>query len=148
MQFMKYVSLFLISLGLAFPAFAQRDSTRWVSGTVIVDGSQTKLSDVVVLIKGTSLGTYSDAKGQYRVKLSPDEQQLVFSAIGYLPQEVSVNAQQVIDVSLKPEPQTLAELKVTGYIVPQYSRRLRKAIRKRQRQPTTYSPIDSASTDK
>lgn len=145
---MKDISLFWITLVFTLPTFAQVDSTRRISGVVTVEGSQTKLSDVVVSIKGTSFATYSDANGQYRVKLSPNEQQLVFSAMGYLPQEISVNSQQVVDVSLKPDPQTLPELKVTGYIVPQYPRRLKKAIRKRHRQTTTYSHINSSSVNK
>ncbi|WP_262507690.1 carboxypeptidase-like regulatory domain-containing protein [Spirosoma endophyticum] len=113
-----------------------------------MEGSSTKLADVLISINGTSFGTYSDANGQYRVKLSPGEQQLVVSAIGYLPREVHVDDQQVINISLQLDPLTLPELKVTGYIVPQYSRRMKKALRKRQRQPTTHFEVDSLLLNK
>lgn len=147
MQLMKKLSILWISLCFALPVFAQVDSTRVLSGMVTVQGSQSRLSDVVVFIKGTSFGTYSDVNGNYKVRLSPSERTLIFSAIGYISQEVSVDDHQIIDVSLNPDPYTLPELKVTGYVVPHYSRRFRKALKKRQRQKATYS-LDSSSISK
>lgn len=134
-------------MGFALPAFAQVDSTRLLSGVGTVQGSQTKLADVLVSIKGTSFGTYSDSNGNYRVRLSPNEDTLTFSAIGYVSQDINVDDHQLVDVSLTPDPHSLPQLKVTGYVVPPYSRRFKKALRKRQRQSAT-NAIDSALISK
>ena len=128
---MKNVNMLLMLLGLSIPSLAQSRSTRIVSGVVTLEGGQTKLPGVVVAIKGTSFGTYSDANGHYSVKLLPNEEQLVFSIMGYQPQEVRVDAQRVINVGLKPDPQTLPELKVTRSSVPQHQRRLKQVGQKR-----------------
>jgi hypothetical protein len=111
---------------------------------VTIQGSQSGFSGVLISIKGTSFGTYSDVNGNYRVRLSPNEHTLTFNSIGYISQEVSVDDRQIINVSLEPDPHTLPELKVTGYVIPNYSRRFKRALKKHQRQRANYS-LDSSS---
>lgn len=118
-------------LGLSIPSFAQSESTRIVSGVVTVKGSQTKLPGVVVAIKGTSFGTYSDVNGHYSVKLLPNEDQLIFNIMGYQPQEVRVDSQRVINIDLRLNPQTLPELKVIRYNIRQDQQHLRQEGEKR-----------------
>jgi hypothetical protein len=78
------------------------------------DGSV--LPSASIQIKGTKLGTVSDANGFYNINIPPDLKisTLVFSMVGYTTQEIVAN-QNMIDVILKDDTQTLSEVVVTGY---------------------------------
>src|SRR5690606_4845814 len=66
--------------------------------TDVADGFA--LPGVNVLVKGTSIGTTTDADGTYRLNAPDGNVTLVFSFIGYTTQEVSANSRSVIDVQL------------------------------------------------
>jgi TonB-linked SusC/RagA family outer membrane protein len=70
---------------------------------------------VNVVIKGTTSGTATDANGDYKLAVSSEDVVLVFSFIGYAPEEVALTNQTVIDVVLTPSLETLSELVVIGY---------------------------------
>lgn len=91
--------------------FAQE---RTVSGTV-KDETGAMLPGVNVLVKGTASGTATDANGEFRITVPDESASLVFSFVGYQTTEVAVGSRSNIDVSLKPDVQTLTELVVTGY---------------------------------
>jgi TonB-linked SusC/RagA family outer membrane protein len=75
------------------------------------------LPGVNVIIKGTTLGTTTDRNGNYFISV-PDAHvngTLVFSFIGYVTQEVSINNQSVINVTLLADIKSLKEVVVIGY---------------------------------
>jgi TonB-linked SusC/RagA family outer membrane protein len=82
-----------------------------------------KVSDAVgnpipganILVKGTTNGTTTDADGRYSLSVTENDAVLVFSFIGYITQEVAVNARSVIDVVLVEDVQSLEEVVVVGY---------------------------------
>ncbi|AYB31933.1 SusC/RagA family TonB-linked outer membrane protein [Chryseolinea soli] len=84
-----------------------------VSGTV-KDETGGGLPGVNVILKGTTRGTTSDANGSYTIAVPP-EGILIFSFIGYSPEEVSVGTRQSINVSMTPDIQRLSEVVVVGY---------------------------------
>jgi TonB-linked SusC/RagA family outer membrane protein len=112
------VPLILIML-LCWPAFSGIAAAiaLEVSGK-ITDESGEPLPGVTVVLKGnSSQGTVTDVDGAYRLNL-PDGQEdgiLVFSFIGYITQEVSINGRTVVDISMKEEITTLQEVVVVGY---------------------------------
>src|SRR5690606_33939635 len=59
------------------------------------------------LIKGTDAGTVTDVNGAYTLEVSDEDGILVFSSIGYISQEVSVNGRSVIDITLVEDVQSL-----------------------------------------
>ncbi|MDO5969404.1 SusC/RagA family TonB-linked outer membrane protein [Flavivirga aquimarina] len=73
---------------------------RRVSGTV-TDPSGLPLPGVTVLIKGTTRGTATDLDGFYSIKVPDPAHVLVFSSLGFEPQEVIVGSQTTINLSLK-----------------------------------------------
>lgn len=73
------------------------------------------LPGVNVLIKGTSVGTTTDAEGRYALEVPDAESILVFSFIGYVSQELVVGAHSVIDIILTADVQALEEVVVIGY---------------------------------
>jgi TonB-linked SusC/RagA family outer membrane protein len=85
-----------------------------VSGT-IVDEKGEALPGANVLVKGTTLGTTTDASGAYTLNVTGDNPVLIFSFIGYSSKEVTVNSQTRVDVSLEPDIVALNEVVVTGY---------------------------------
>jgi TonB-dependent SusC/RagA subfamily outer membrane receptor len=73
------------------------------------------LAGVSVVVKGTTRGTTSDAEGRYRLAVPQDGGTLVFSFVGYLPQEIALGARTSVDVQLTPDDRTLNEVIVVGY---------------------------------
>ncbi len=86
-----------------------------VSGRVTSSSENFGLPGVNIVLKGTTIGTTSDAEGQYTLALPAEDGVLVFSYIGYISQEVPVGGRTVIDVALSPDLQQLQEVVVVGY---------------------------------
>ncbi|MFD2934241.1 SusC/RagA family TonB-linked outer membrane protein [Spirosoma flavum] len=85
-----------------------------VSGLVL-DEKGSPLTGVNIQIRGTTRGTTSDARGAYRIEVPNGSTILVFSYIGYKKQEITVNNQSVINVSMESDAGSLEEVVVVGY---------------------------------
>jgi TonB-linked SusC/RagA family outer membrane protein len=106
------IALVLIICLLTNAAFAQ---SKIISGT-ISDETGSALPGVSVIVKGTTLGTTTDGDGKYAITIeNPTEAVLVFTFIGYSPQEVKVGNQTSIDISLALDIKSLQEVVVVGY---------------------------------
>lgn len=81
----------------------------------ITDDIGNGIPGVNVLIKGTTIGTVSDAGGNYSIPLTSDAQMLVFSFIGYATTEMAIDGKNEIDVQLVPDVAMLSEVVVTAY---------------------------------
>ncbi|MDF7816894.1 TonB-dependent receptor [Runella sp. MFBS21] len=81
----------------------------------VADEQGQGLPGVSVLVKGTTLGTVTDNEGNYTLNFTNDNAILVFSFIGYLPQEVPVNGRNSINVTLMVDVKALNEVVVVGY---------------------------------
>lgn len=84
-----------------------------VKGTVTSATGET-LPGVNVLVKGTDVGTTTDLDGNYTINVPNDDAVLVFSFIGYTPQEIKVGGRATIDVVLQDDVQQLSEVVVTA----------------------------------
>jgi iron complex outermembrane receptor protein len=80
-------SLFLLMLALPVSAKSQV-----LSGKVSSEG--TPLVGATVLVKGTTIGTSTDANGVYTLRLSPGTYEVTFSLIGYVAKTISVSLAQ------------------------------------------------------
>ena len=87
---------------------------RVISGT-IKDEQGGVLPGASVLIKGTTIGTSTNAEGKFSLSVPTSAAILVVSYIGYVPQEVPVEGQTTIEITLQPDKATLAEVVVIGY---------------------------------
>lgn len=67
-----------------------------------------------ILIKGSTLGTTTDAEGKYLLNVTEDNAVLIFSSIGYITQEITLNGQTVINVTLLDDVKQLGEVVVTA----------------------------------
>lgn len=91
------------------------EQSRTVSGKVTGADDSAPIPGVSILIKGTTKGTQTDADGNYVLEVSEENAVLVFSSIGYEPQEVTVGGRSVIDIALQIDITTLSEVVVIGY---------------------------------
>lgn len=87
---------------------------KTVSGKVTEQGGGS-LPGVSILVKGTTIGTTTDADGDYTISVPDDNNTLVFSFVGYITKEVNIDAQTTINVLLAEDISTLSEVVVVGY---------------------------------
>lgn len=85
----------------------------------VFDSDGNPMPGTTIIIKGTSVGTVSDATGAYSIPLSSDATTLQASFIGYEGQEIDINGQEEVNIMLNPDVTQLAEVVVTGYGVQQ-----------------------------
>ncbi|MEX2593795.1 MAG: TonB-dependent receptor [Anditalea sp.] len=85
-----------------------------VKGNVL-DETGNPMPGVSVLVQGTTTGTVTDLEGEYELSNVSEEGTLVFSFLGYIKQEVAINGNTNIDVSMEPDTQSLEEVVVVGY---------------------------------
>ena len=81
----------------------------------VTDEKGEGLPGVSVVVKGTTTGTATDVNGAYSLNVPDLNGTLVFSFVGYLPQEVAIANREAIDISLAPDVKTLNEVVVIGY---------------------------------
>ncbi|WP_460635852.1 SusC/RagA family TonB-linked outer membrane protein [Larkinella harenae] len=82
----------------------------------VTDGAKSDgLPGVSIVVKGSQRGTTTDAEGNYRLVIPGPDAVLVFSFVGYEPQEVLVGGRTEINVGLKPDVKALSEVVVVGY---------------------------------
>ena len=84
-----------------------------ISGTV-TDIDKNPLIGVNILEDGTSNGTVTDVDGKFILTLSKEDASLTFSYTGYQSQTISVQNQQIINLTLE-EGSVLNEVVVVGY---------------------------------
>ena len=85
-----------------------------VHGTV-TDGTGEPLIGVSVVVKNAKgLGVVTDIDGNYKINVSDKNAVLVFSYIGYTPQEVTVGGRSAVNVVMKDESSVLKEVVVTA----------------------------------
>lgn len=109
---MRKALLFLIFSFLIFSAYAQ---DRIVRGKVTNPEDGTGLPGVSVFVKGTSNGTVTDKDGLYKIQLTQQDNILVFSFIGYVTLEATIDNKENVSVTLQTDAKQLAEVVITGY---------------------------------
>ncbi|WDF56455.1 SusC/RagA family TonB-linked outer membrane protein [Mucilaginibacter sp. KACC 22063] len=107
----NFLFLFVTAFLLHVQAFAQ--SNIKVFGTVL-DENGRPLPGVTVHIKNSNQGVSTDVDGKY-ILSAPKGTVLVFSFIGYFPQEKTIGDAANISVQLKPQSNMLNEVVAIGY---------------------------------
>jgi iron complex outermembrane receptor protein len=105
--------LFMLTFGIMMSLVVFGQQVR-VSGTVTDAADRQTLPGVNVVVKGTLTGTITGVNGEYSLMAKPGDI-LVFTFIGYLPQEVPVGESNVVNVAMRTDVQALDEVVVIGY---------------------------------
>ncbi|WP_439559273.1 carboxypeptidase-like regulatory domain-containing protein, partial [Dyadobacter sp.] len=81
----------------------------------VADEKGEGLPGVNIILKGTQQGQISDVDGRFSIEVPDENAVLVFSFVGYVPQEVAVGKKTEVEVLLKVDQKALDEVVVVGY---------------------------------
>jgi len=109
----KHISV-LITFLMLFCTTAVFGQSKTLTGTV-TDKAGEVLPGVNVAIKGTNIGTVTDADGKFTLNIPSSDAVLIFSYIGYLSTEIPTKGKTIINVSMNENVQTLNDVVVVGY---------------------------------
>lgn len=108
----RFLMLMLGTLLLSSTLLAQN---RTVTGTV-TDSSGNGIARASVVVKGSSSGTVTQTNGSFSISVPANANTLTVSAVGYAAQDVAVNGQNTVSVSLQAgAQQDLQAVVVVGY---------------------------------
>lgn len=102
----------------AFPTdlpFHKKGSLAITVSGVVKDAKGDPLAGVTIQVKDSQKGTSTDAKGAFSLEVTDGESILVFSATGYTPQEIKVDKQTNLTITLQLRSASLDEVVVVGY---------------------------------
>lgn len=111
----KFIAFFLalISLIMCGPGYAQ-EQTRKITGKVTGKADQLPVPGVSVNIKGTSSGAVTNSEGIFTIHAKTGDV-LVFSALSFIAQELTVGQSSEVNISLDDDVSNLEEVVVIGY---------------------------------
>ena len=114
---------------LQFSSYAQ---TFVLSGKV-TDSKNNALPFASVFVKGTTIGTNTNADGLYTLRLQPGEHEIIFQYVGYKKESRNVNiaANQLLNIVLQSDNYQLKEVQIQAGEDPAYAV-IRQAIKKRK----------------
>ncbi len=109
----KFISLFALMMFCAIPSLSAQ--SRTVSGSVHTE-SKTPLIGASVVVDGTSIGTTTNQKGEFKITVPADKDKLRVMFIGYVTAEITLAAGKTeYSVILAEEMSEMDEVVVVGY---------------------------------
>lgn len=105
----------LIMFSMLLCTVSMYAQSKVVSGKVTDDKDGTPLSGVSVTVKGTTIGTATDADGLFRLTVPATAKTLIISLVNYESTEVPVDSRASYNVKLVSKDKTLQEVVVVGY---------------------------------
>ena len=94
---MKSFSIIIFSILLSCNIL----NAQWISGNITLGNDKKPARDAVVKIKDTNKNTIADVDGNYRIKIDSSHTTLVFLFSDYKAQEINIENDSVINVTLK-----------------------------------------------
>lgn len=106
----KHITLLITCLLVSVLTFGQ---DRRVAG-LVKDNKGSGIPGASIKVKGSNKGVVADKDGHFAIEVGANST-LVFSSIGYLPQEQLVGSRTMIDVTLAEDSRQLTDVVVVGY---------------------------------
>jgi TonB-linked SusC/RagA family outer membrane protein len=97
---------------------------RTITGRVVDQQSNQGLPGVTVLVQGTTVGTATDAGGNFTLDVPPNGTTLLFSFIGYRTVERAIGDASIVNVGLVQDTRALGEVVVTAVGIERQKREL------------------------
>lgn len=94
---------------------AAKKETRTIAGKVTSSEDGTPIPGVSILVPGTPIGNVTDIDGNFVVTIPTNVKQLLFSFIGFQPQQITLGNESRIDVAMTADVAQLSEVVVVGY---------------------------------
>lgn len=104
----------LLMLVMVFSFTIIHAQEKVVTGLVTDANDGMGIPGVSVVVKGTTIGTTTDIDGNYTLNVNANAT-IIYSFVGYRPQEILVGSQPQINVFLSVETENLSEIIVIGY---------------------------------
>ena len=104
---------------LLFTGYLVMAQTVQISGTVTSSEDKLPIPGVSVTVKGTTIGMLSGLDGKFLISVPAGAQKLIFSFIGFKPQEIAIAGKSNIDVVLEQDLFKVDEVVVVAYGVQQ-----------------------------
>lgn len=108
----KFLGFFLAGMLITVQLFAQE---RVVSGRVTDQKDGLPLVGASVTVKGTSVGTTTDADGKFNLKVPSSATTIVVSSVNFESIEISISNKSSVTVSLRSSDKALEEVVVVAY---------------------------------
>ena len=108
-------ALCLMLLTVILPVNDVLAQTRQLTGVVVSAENKQPVSGVTVAIKGTKLGTTTDAQGRFKISVKDNNTVLLFTSTSFLVMEVTVGDKSTVNVELTPDVKAIDDVVVIGY---------------------------------
>ena len=105
----------LIDNVIVIKTLIQKNTPDLIVNGKVVSATGEPMQGVSVKLKGTPIGVSTDAEGKYSIQIPENNGTLIFSYVGYTPQEVEVNGRESLDIQLTESVKGLDEVIVVGY---------------------------------
>ncbi len=99
---------------MAFGTLSMFGQARVITGVVTGADDGSPLPGVTVAVKGTTVGTITDANGNFQVNAPQGSEVLIFSFVGLATQEVSIEGRSQMDVVMESDLLEIDEVVVTA----------------------------------
>src|SRR3546814_780849 len=109
------IRVFCIALVCSLTGMTSGASAQSNASGVVTDAGGEPLPGVSVVVRGTSAGTSTNAEGRFQLENVPADAVLVFSLLGFQPQEVPLNGAATLTVQMESDVAALSEVVVIGY---------------------------------
>jgi TonB-linked SusC/RagA family outer membrane protein len=113
LNFMKRLAMFL-AFFLCVGLLSTMAQNVQIKGTVTGSEDGQPLVGASVQVKGTNIGSVTDAQGKYTLSVPSDAKTLVVSFIGMKNQEIEIGGKTVIDAAMEPDATALNEVVVVA----------------------------------
>lgn len=111
----KLVNQTVVIVPRVAEATAPQTAMRTITGKT-TDASGAPVPGVTIVLKGTTLGTSSDAQGNFSLTVPRSETTvLLFTFVGMKSQEVTVTDDKPLQVKMEDDQEEISEVVVTGY---------------------------------
>ncbi|MDD4711817.1 MAG: SusC/RagA family TonB-linked outer membrane protein [Bacteroidales bacterium] len=108
-----WVLLFIVQVAFHM-SYVQAQTVEHTVNGVVSDESGNGIFGATVAVRGTSIGTITDADGKFKLKV-PNNSNLTISFTGYEPQQVNVRKSNNLVITLKESYISLNEVVTVGY---------------------------------
>lgn len=110
---MKRLCVFFACFVLLGVGILQAQTVQ-ITGTVTSADDGMPIPGASVIVKGSTIGTATDAEGKYTLNVPQNATTLVFTFLSYKPQEIEISGRRIINVVLESDIMALDEVVVTA----------------------------------
>ncbi len=107
--------VFLFTILFFTGIMAVNAQMKTITGKVVSSDDNSSIPGVSVAVKGTTIGTVTNLDGVYSLQVPQDARSLMFSFVGYRTQELSIQGQSVVNVTLEVDVYDVDEVVIVAY---------------------------------